>query len=79
MRGLRRLRPLLGSHLLVILLKLGSPVSSARSLILGLSSSEELDTLSINVSDIGDSPATSPQYEELMEVVFRAVSKLNID
>lgn len=44
-----------------------------------LSSSEELDVLSIEASDIGDSPVVSPQYEKLMEVVSRAGSKLNID
>lgn len=36
-----------------------------------LSSSEELDVLSIEASDIGDSPVVSPQYEKLMEVVSR--------
>lgn len=44
-----------------------------------LSSSEELDILSIEVFDIGDSPTISLQYEELMEVVPQSVSKLNID
>lgn len=41
-----------------------------------LSSSEELDFV---VGDFGDTPAVSPQYAELMEVVSRAVSILNID
>lgn len=45
---------------------------------LGLSSFEELDDL-IDAGDIGDSPAISPQYEELIKFVSCAVSKLNID
>lgn len=61
----------------------GSPlrVSSAlsESLMLGLSSSEELDVLSIDAGDIEDSPPLSPAHEEPLEVVTRAVNKLNID
>lgn len=57
-----------------------SVASSALSdcLMLGLSSSEELDILSIEASDLGDSPTQSPQYEELVQIVIRAVAKLNI-
>ncbi len=40
----------------------------------GKSSSEEVDVESIEYS-----PPQSPQYEELLEVVIRAVAKLNID
>ncbi len=40
-----------------------------------LSSSEEVDVVSVDE----DSPPQSPQYEELLEVVTRAVAKLNID
>lgn len=46
---------------------------------LSVSGSEELDVLSIEASDLGDSPAYSPQCEELVEVVTRTVAKLNID
>lgn len=46
----------------------------SESIMLGLSSSE--DVLSIDAGDIGDSPAISPWYEEIMEVVSHAVSKL---
>lgn len=53
--------------------------TQSESLMLVLSSSEELDILSIEVFDIGDSPAIFLQYEELMEVVPQSVSKLNID
>lgn len=55
--------------------------SSAPSehLMLSVSGSEELDVLSIEASDLGDSPAYSPQCEELVEVVTRTVAKLNID
>lgn len=45
---------------------------------LGLSSFEEVGVLSIKVGDMGDSLTLSPQYEELVEVVFRSVAKLNI-
>lgn len=51
----------------------------SESIMLGLSSSEELDVPSIDAGDIGDLPAISPQNEELMEVVSRAVSKLNTE
>lgn len=53
--------------------------TQSESLMLVLSSSEELDILSIEVFNIGDSPAISLQYEELMEGVPQSVSKLNID
>lgn len=58
-----------------------SEASSAQSerLMLGFSSSEELDVLSIEEGDLGDSPAQSPQYEELLEVVTRAMARLNIE
>lgn len=46
---------------------------------LSLSSSEELDILSIEASDLGDSPAQSPQYKELVQIVTHAVVKLNIN
>ncbi len=39
-----------------------------------LSSSEEVD-----VESVEDSLPQSPQYEELLEIVNRAVAKLNID
>ncbi len=50
------------------------PTYTADSALL-LSSSEEVDEESIE--DV--SPSHSPQYEELVEVVTRAVAKLNID
>lgn len=43
-----------------------------------LSSSEGVDIVSIKAGDIEDSPPVSPAYEELVEVVTRAVTKLNI-
>lgn len=46
---------------------------------MGLSSSKELDVLSIEAGELGDSLAQSPQYEELVEVLSRAVAKLNIN
>lgn len=45
---------------------------------LGLSRFEEVCVLSIEVGDMADLPTLSPQYEELVEVVIRAVAKLNI-
>ncbi len=53
-----------------------SAVSSAQGVgsALLLSSSEEVDVESVEYS-----PLQSPQYEELLEVVTRAVAKLNID
>ncbi len=53
-----------------------SAVSSPRGAgsALLLSSSEEVDVESVEYS-----PLQSPQYEELLEVVTRAVAKLNID
>lgn len=58
-----------------------SAAFSAQSehLILSASSSEVLNVLSIEASDLGDSPAHSPQYEELVEVVTCAVVKVNIE
>lgn len=47
------------------------------SLVLQLSSSEEVDVLSIKAGEIEDLPLLSPVYEELVEVVTCAVSKLN--
>ncbi len=44
---------------------------------LQLSGSEELDAA--NARDTEDSPPQSRAYEELFEVVTRAVEKLNID
>lgn len=55
------------------------PDEKSESLMLVLSSSEELDVLSIDAGDIEDSPPLSPAYEELLEVVTRAVNMLNID
>lgn len=57
-----------------------SAASSARgeSPSLQLSSSEESDTLGGGAGE-DDSPSSSPAYEELVEVLTRAVSKLNID
>lgn len=51
----------------------------SKSLMLGLSSSEEVDVLSIEVGDFKDSPPFFTAYEELLEVVTHAVAKLNID
>ncbi len=55
---------------------LGSEARSAQGAgsALLLSSSEEVDAESVE-----NSPPQSPQYEELLEVVTRAVAKLNID
>ncbi|ROL47279.1 hypothetical protein DPX16_6459 [Anabarilius grahami] len=47
--------------------------------VLQLYSSEEVDVLSIEAWDIEDSPYLTPAYEELVEVITRAVSKLNIN
>lgn len=33
----------------------------------------------IETSDLGDSPAQSPQYEELVEIVTQALARLNIE
>ena len=58
-----------------------SAASSARveSPMLELSASEEVDVLSIEGGDFGDdSPPHVPAYEELVEVVSRAVARLNI-
>ncbi len=46
---------------------------------LQLSDSEELDVLSANARDTEVSPPQSRAYEELVEVVTRAVEKLSID
>lgn len=56
-------------------------VSSPRSegLVLQLSSSEELDVLSIDAGYVEDSPPHSPAYEELVEVITLAVAMLNIN
>lgn len=48
-------------------------------LMLALSRFEELDILSIKASDLGDSPAHSPQFQELVDVFTHAMAKLNID
>jgi len=42
------------------------------------SSSEEVDVLCADMGE-DDSPSLSPEYEELVEVLTRAVSKLNIE
>lgn len=42
---------------------------------LELSSPENLDVLSIEAGEIEDSPPQSPAFEELLEVVTRAVAK----
>lgn len=57
-----------------------SAASSAlsESPMLILSSSEEVDVLSNEAGDFEDSPPLSPAYEELLEVVTRAIAKLNI-
>ncbi len=44
-----------------------------------LSDSEELDVLSANAKYTEDSPHQSHAYEELVEVVTRAVERLSID
>lgn len=48
-----------------------SVASSAlsESLMLGLSSSKEVDILSIEADDLEDLPALSPQYEELVKAI----------
>ncbi len=46
---------------------------------LQLSDSEELDLVSANARDTEDSPPQSRAYEELVEVLTRAVEKLSID
>lgn len=51
----------------------------SENLMLGLSSSEEVDALSIEAGDFKDLPPFSTMYEELLEVVTRAVAKLNVD
>lgn len=68
-----------------------SPVSEARpvasstqreSPMLQCSSSEEVDVLSVDSDTIRgeeDSPSLSPTYEELVEVITRAVDKLHIE
>ncbi len=45
---------------------------------LQLSDSEELDVASVNARDTEDSPPQSRAYEELVEVVTRAVERLSI-
>lgn len=54
-------------------------IATSERITFGLPSSEELDVLSIDAGDLGDLPALSPQYEELIEVVTCAVVKLNIE
>jgi hypothetical protein len=51
----------------------------AEAPMLQLSSSEELDVVSVETGDIEDSSSHSPEHEELMEVLTRAVSKLSIE
>ncbi len=46
---------------------------------LQLYSSEEMDVLSIKAREIKDSPPHSSAYKELVEVITRAMAKLNID
>lgn len=46
---------------------------------LELSASEAVDVLSIDTGEFEDSPLHPPVYEELVEVVTRAVAKLNIE
>ncbi len=46
---------------------------------LRLSSSEEVDVMGIDTDETVDSPPQSIAYEELVEVVTRAVVKLNIE
>ncbi|ROL49822.1 hypothetical protein DPX16_1193 [Anabarilius grahami] len=43
------------------------------------SSSEELDVVSVATGESEDSPLHSPASEELLEVLSRAVARLNID
>lgn len=54
-----------------------SAVSSAPSegSVLQLTSSEEVDVLSIKAREFEDSPPHSPAFEELLEVVTRTVAK----
>lgn len=44
-----------------------------------MSSSKEFDVMSLEQDETGDSSPQSIQYEELLEVVVRAVEKLKID
>lgn len=71
---MRQPLPFLRSDLLAPVLKLGIRKPALRLLL-----PRVRDVLNIKAGDIGDSPAISPQYEELMDVVSRAVAKLNIE
>ena len=53
--------------------------SQVEAPMLQLSSSEELDVVSIDTGDYESSPAHTSVDEELLEVLTRAVAKLNID
>ncbi len=44
-----------------------------------MSSSKEFDVMSLEQDETGDTSPQSIQYEELLEVVVRAVEKLKID
>lgn len=52
---------------------------SSESQMLELSSSEEMEVLSIEAGEIEDSQPSSPAYEDLFDVVSREVAKLNIE
>ncbi|MGL5881628.1 MAG: hypothetical protein ACRCY0_00025 [Synechococcus elongatus] len=54
------------------------PSTLDQALVLNASSSEELDVESIDTIESEDSPSHSHAYEELVEVVSRAVARLNI-
>ncbi len=47
--------------------------------VLHLSSSEEVDVMSVDTEETADSPPQSLAYEELVEVVTHTVAKLNIE
>lgn len=87
LRSSRRLRPSLNPHRPAPALSLGigkpvpwllPPRVRAKARCWGLSSSEEVDVLSIEVGGFEDSPPLSPSYEELLEAATCAVAKLNI-
>lgn len=70
-----------GYSTLLLGLEAHAAASSTRgeSTVLQLYSSEEVDVLCIEAWDIEDSSHLTPAYEELVEVITCAMSKLNID
>lgn len=53
--------------------------TQSEGLMLMLSSSEGVDIVSIEAGEFEELPALSPAYEELVEVVTHAITKLNIN